>query len=437
MQVFKKINALLLCLLICGCSFLQQSHSQAFWGQHFGSSYGTPAESGVSSTDYSHVDLGNQNSFRVAMLLPLSGNDSGVGESMKNAAMMAVGDINNNNLVVQFYDTKGTGSGARVAFENALNAKSDLILGPLKAEEVVAISNEALSKNVPVVSFSTSPNVLQEGVYSIGLLSDDQIKRIVRYSSDQGRRRLAAVLPDNQSGINMFKSLLKAGQKYGVEITKVGFYSPTAMDFGGLVTSMIASRSGGDVGFDALLVPEFGNRLKAITSMFSYYDVSAPDVLFMGTSVWVNTGLSKETELYGAVYPVMPLSRIEDFNQKYSELFGSRPHSFGIYAYDAVTMASILSHGNRDDLNEEITRNEGFSGMSGAFRILPNGLNEHGLDVVKITAEGPQLLEAAMQQFYGSVNAYGYMPENNGYVTMPQIYGKDAETVRAAINTMQ
>ena len=146
----------MLCLLICGCSFLQQSYSQTYWGQRFGSSYSTPAESGVSSTDYSHVDLGNQNSFRVAMLLPLTGSEANVGQSMKNAAMMAVGDVNNNNLVVQFYDTKGTGSGARIALENALNAKSDLILGPLKAEEVIAISGEALSKDVPVVSFIPS-----------------------------------------------------------------------------------------------------------------------------------------------------------------------------------------------------------------------------------------------------------------------------------------
>lgn len=66
------------------------------------------------------------------------------------------------------------------------------------------------------------------------------------------------------------------------------------MDFTSLATQMTASRSNGDFGFDALLIPESGNRLKAITSMFSYYDVAAPDVLFMGTSVWANTGLSKE-----------------------------------------------------------------------------------------------------------------------------------------------
>ena len=176
----------MLCGLICGCSFWQNSNSQTYWGQRYSSSYNANVPA-VSSTDYSQVDLGHTDSLRVAMLLPLSGADAAIGQDMKNAAMMAIGDINNNNLVVQFYDTRGTGSGARVALENALNAKSNLILGPLKAEEVSAISAETRSHGVPVVSFSTSPSVLQEGVYSIGLLNDEQIKRIVRYAADHNR----------------------------------------------------------------------------------------------------------------------------------------------------------------------------------------------------------------------------------------------------------
>lgn len=426
---------ILLSIVIGGCSFLPKSNSQTYWGQRFSSTSPLPMSS-VGSTDYSHVDLGQEGSFRVAMLLPLSGADADIGQSMKNAAMMAVGDINNNNLVVQFYDTKGTGSGARVALENAVNAKSDLILGPLKADEVIAISSESRSRGIPVVSFSTSPSVLQDGIYSIGLLNDEQISRIVRYASDQGRRRLAVVLPDNQSGINMFKSVLKAGQKYGVEVTKVGFYQPNSMDFGGLVISMIGGRKGGDVGFDALLVPESGNRLKAITSMFSYYDVAAPDVLFMGTSVWANTGLSKETELYGAVYPVMSLGHTENFNQQYSDLFGSRPNALSIYAYDAVAMASSLSRVNKSELYDELTRSEGFSGMSGKFRLLPNGQNEHGLDVVKVTAGGPRLIEAAMQQFY-STDSYANDWTSSGYITMPQIYGKSVDSLHQYLNVVQ
>ena len=435
MQVLKKINLILLCGLICSCSFWPRSNSQTYWGQRLSPSYNTNMTP-VNTTDYSRVDLGNQNSLRVAMLLPLSGNLSDIGQEMKNAAMMAVGDINNNNLVLQFYDTKGTGSGARVALENAINADSDLILGPLKAEEVAAISAETRSHNIPVVSFSTSPQVLQEDVYSIGLLNDDQIKRIIRYAADHNRRRLAVVLPDNQSGINMFKSVLSAAKKYGIEVTKAGFYEPNTMDFTGLVTQMIASRSSGDLGFDALLIPESGNRLKAITSMFSYYDVAAPDVLFMGTSVWANTGLSKETELYGAVYPLMPLSRIEIYNQKYDDLFGAKPNSLSIYAYDAVAMASFLTTNDKDKLAEAIVRPQGFSGMSGLFRILPNGLNEHGLDVMKVTSDGPQLVEAAMQQFY-TTGGYDNTNDYGGYVTMPQIYGKSVDSLNNMLNVVQ
>ena len=116
--MLKKFGVILGCFLICSCTFLRKSsYSESYYGNwNTNNNLMRSAE----STDYMHVDLGNAGSFRVAMLLPLSGNVENMGQSMKNAAMMAIGDINNNNLVVQFYDTKGTSSGARVAVENAI-----------------------------------------------------------------------------------------------------------------------------------------------------------------------------------------------------------------------------------------------------------------------------------------------------------------------------
>lgn len=441
MQVLKKINIILLCLLFCNCSFMQKSDSQSFFGWPYVGRSAAPVKV-VESTDYSHVDLGNAESFRVAMLLPLSGPVSAMGQNMKNAAMMAIGDINNEHLVLQFYDTKGTSSGARVAFENAMNAHSRLILGPLLADEVAAISSEAKARDIPVVSFSTLPAVLQDGIYSLGILNDDQIKNIIRFAAGQGRKRIAAVLPDNQSGLNMFTSLMRTARRNGVQLTKVGFYRPDSMDFTSLVTSMTGSSSKTseherDFGFDALLVPESGNRLKSITSMFSYYDVSAPQVLFMGTSVWANTGLSKETELYGAVYPVVPLSRLDHFNQKYAELFASRPNGLSVFAYDAVMMASALSTKNPAYLKEEIVRTAGYNGMSGTFRILPNGLNEHGLDIVRVTSGGEQIVESAQNRFYATAGEDTDYIDNAYAYEMPIIYGKDSNALRQIMYGMQ
>ena len=384
-------------------------------------------------TDYNHVDLGNTESFRVAMLLPLSGQMSNIGKSMKNAAMMAIGEMNNNRLVIQFYDTKSSSSGARVAVENAINADSRLILGPLLSDEVTAIANEAKRKDIPVISYSTSPNVLEAGIYTLGLLNEEQLSRIVNYAVHQGRRRLAAVLPDNQSGYNMYKSLVKMTKRAGMNFVKVGFYDPSGMDFTSLVTSMTADLTTNengekDFGFDTLLIPESGNRLKAISSMFSYYDVAAPDVLFIGTSVWANSSLSKETELYGAVYPVMSLGRLRNFEKKYVDLFGSRPSGLDIFAYDSVALASALSLKEKGSLEQNIERVDGYYGMSGIFRVFADGKNEHGLDVVRITPNGEQVVDAAPQKFYNLQADYIQLPtdlDGASYYDLPQIFGKN------------
>lgn len=452
--MLKKINALLLSFALAGCSLLQ--HSGSMPQQTFDYQNSIP-QNMVETTDYSHIDLGNSDSFRVAMLLPLSGKVSDTGQNMKNAAMMAIGDLNNNNLVVQFYDTKGTTSGARIAVENAVNAKSDLIVGPLLGEEVSAITEPAKSADIPVISFSTAPNVLQDGVYTMGLLNEEQIERIIRYAVSQGRMKLAIMLPDSQSGINMLKAAINAAQLHGASIVKVGFYAPNSMDFTNLAAQITGSarvaasqqktkpndkkeeeqteEEIAPLDFDALLVPEFGNRLKAITSMFSYYDVSAPEVLFLGTSVWGNTNLSKETELYGAAYPIMSMSRLAIYKQKYYDMFNQRSNDLSIFAYDAVALSSALSHKDKDYLKEAITSLDGFYGMSGAFRIFANGKNEHGLDIVKVTANGPQLIEAASNKFYSANPAYAQSGVSDFY--MPQIYGKNADELRQILLNVQ
>lgn len=435
MQVLKKICSVFGCMALCCCSLLQKNPAHE---SYYGDGYrydGRPAADFTETTDYAKVDLGDSGSFRVAVLLPLSGNISAAGQSLKNAATMAIGDVNNNKLVVQFYDTKGTGSGARVAVRNALDADSSLILGPLLGDEVAAISDDAMSADVPVISFSTSPSVLREGVYTLGLLNTDQINRMVGYAASQGRTRLAAVFPDNRAGMNMYKSVVNAAREKGVTFVKAGFYAPSEMDFTQLVTQM----KGSAADFDVLLIPESGNRLKAIASMFSYYDVSAPDVLFMGTSVWDSSNLSKETELYGAVYPVMSLQNQDTFNSKYEELFGEKPDGLGVYAYDAVALAAALSSKDKDYLKENITNPDGYTGMSGLFRILPDGRSEHGLDVVKVTPSGRETVESAPAKF-APVAADANLADDSeyyGYGQTPQIFGKSAAELQNIESSVQ
>ena len=223
MQVLKRVCFVLWCALLASCS--SNSVKDEGWADSF-------------TSDVEEINISTDNSFRIGMLLPLSGSDAKYGEGLKNASMLALQDINNPNLVLQYYDTKSSVSGARVAVENAINQHSDLIIGPLKSSEVQAISNETIYKGIPVIAFSTSQEILQPTIYTLGLMIEEQVDRIVTYAAQKGRKRFALLLPDNSMGGAVAKAAVKSAQKNNVKITVMGFYTPGVSDFSDIVKQM-------------------------------------------------------------------------------------------------------------------------------------------------------------------------------------------------------
>ena len=453
MQVFKKITLLFLLMFNIACSpFYNKS--------------GIIVRGGVSDERYNVDMFHGENTFKVAMLLPLSGKSSVYGIGLKNAAMMAIEDANNKNLVLRFFDTKSSVAGALEAIKEASDARVNLILGPLMSEEVSVISNKAIDERIPVISFSTSPNVLKNGVYTLGLLGDEQVKRVISYASSKQRKRIVVMVPDTTAGLNTAKSAVRNAYKYGAEVVKIGFYPADTLDFAPLVKEItnyderseeISKRkkeleklaalgdeqaqkelkqiknvyTTGEVDFDAVLIAETSSRLKSAAVMFGYYDIYYPDILFLGTSVWENTNLSKETTLYHGVYPV--LSRVHNnyFIKKYERLFGQRPNQLYSFAYDGVLLASALSEKSQKDIYENIVDSNGYVGINGAFRIMENGTNEHSLDIVEVTSTGLRVVDKAPAKFENKIldDSDLFDPADN----FPLVFGKDANEVRAYI----
>ena len=449
--MFKKIAVFFLGILIAGCNTL-------------GNKTGISVSGG--SNDKSHefnIYSEEENAFKVAMLLPLSGASSAYGIGLKNAAMMALEDTNNKNLVLQFFDTQSTPQGAVSALNQAVDNEAKLILGPLMSQEVEAISSTALNNKVPVISFSTSPSVLREGIYTLGLLGDEQINRIISYAANKQRTKIIVMVPDTTAGLNMAKSAVLNAPKYGAKIVKIGFYPADTIDFAPIVKSLtdydtrsaeITKRkqklqaladkgdknalaelkqiknvyTTGEVDFDAVLIAETGSRLKSAAVMFGYYDIYYPEIMFLGTSVWENTSLNKETTLYHGVYPAISRVHNSYFNKKYANYFGQIPNQLYSFAYDGVALASALALKNPDMIYENITDSDGYIGINGAFRIFDNGTNEHSLDILEVTEKGPQIIDKAPSKFELKNNVDVIY---DSFVTdFPIIFGKDEQEVK-------
>ena len=429
--MFKKICALALAGLLIGCR-----------------STSVTTDSGIydSISDIDEAAFEAPSSFRVGVLLPLSGDAARYGQGLKQAALMALEDMNNPNLILQFYDTMSTPEGAQEAAENALKQKAQMIIGPLTGTSVRAISDETKAGGVPVVAFSTDSGALQNSVYTLGLLVEEQVNRIIAYAAGRGRRSFALLVPDNSTGIAAARAAVKATAGSEARVVKIAFYPPKSTDFSEIIRQLsdYDRRTGGtnreknrlkalaakgaeeSVDFDAVLIPESGARLKSAAAMFGYYDVFSPQVKFLGTSVWENTRLNRESTLIGSWYPAMSRTHNAYFNKKYHALFNEYPQSLCAFAYDAVALASALARNNPADIDAAITTGDGFVGISGMFRILPDGKNEHSLDIIEVTRSGDVVVDPAAKKFSAA------LPENSpesaaqAYDAVPpMIFGKD------------
>lgn len=462
MQVLKKFVFLFVGILLAGC----QSSAPSL--QSRGGTYPYGDKFQLSPTVNLIDDSAQDGMFRVGMLLPLSGSAAKYGQGLKNAALLAVDDVKSDKLVVQFYDTQSTPSGARVAIENALNQGSKLILGPLMSSSVKAIEEKTSDANVPVIAFSTNPDILQAQVYTLGLLVNEQVDTMISYAAQQGRSKFALLIPDDDTGIAIAKAAVMSTQKNGVSLTNIAFYQPNTTDFSTSVKALTdyqnrrqrlekvkrsltaqanagdqnaklalnklgRAQALGDVEFDAVIIPATGAQLKSALSMFGYYDVFSPKVQFLGTAVWESTDLTRETMAQGAWFPAMSKTHSAYFAKKYADAFGQKPAAIYSLAYDAVALSASLAKKNPADINYYITSPDGYVGINGIFRIFPNGLNEHSLDIYEVTSQGNKVVQQAPQQFSAGLNDFASDVAIENNYAAPIISGKDMRAAEMAI----
>ena len=394
---------------------------------------------------------------RIGVLLPLTGSSAKLGRALKNAAMMSLFDISSQRLILQFYDTRGTAEGAREAAELAISQGAELIIGPVFSKSVRAIRPVTHSANIGVITFSSDPVNLGDGIYTISTLTSQQVEHIVRYACDRGYKRFAILSQDNATGDIVSMAAKSAVDSCGGTITKAGFYNPRTQDLQSAVQAVMPRmiedlekeredeikrlekakedvRQGKPVSikneetgemeniklsekqlqtkidelkakeivrdpfeFDAILLPEEGSRLRSFGALFSYYDLPS-EIRVLGTSQWASSSPARESSLIGGWFSYLPSEGFEVFSERYQEIYEEIPPRIASQAYDAVALAAVLAETGSFSY-ENLTTVSGFKGVDGLFRLLPNGLSERGLQILGVEKKRFVTLSPALEIF--------------------------------------
>jgi branched-chain amino acid transport system substrate-binding protein len=342
---------------------------------------------------------------KVALLLPTTaaGDQAQIAISMKQAAEMALIDAGSSGITLITKDTAGTAEGAAAAAEAALAEGTELILGPLLGAEVQAVAPIAQAKNVPVIAFSSSSGVAGNGTYLMSFLPEEEVSNIVRHLGATGKTSIAALLPKVQYGLAVEKALTAAGQRYGVSIAAIERFPRNNLAIVDPANKIMAAVNDPSRKVQALLIAEGGDLLRTLGAALKKAGYDQNRTQTLGTGLWDNPVTSSTPIALGGIYAGVSPDLVQRFDDRYKSSYGTRPSRLASLAYDAVSLAVILSKGQPGQRfgAASITNPEGFQGINGLFRFRENGIIERGLAILQVTSNGVSVVAPAPSRFGG------------------------------------
>ena len=330
---------------------------------------------------------------RVALLLPVTGPDADVGQSIANATALALADTKVTNIRMVTYDT---GLGVAAATQRAIADGNKLILGPLRGDNVIEVAQIARPAGVPIISFSNDVGVAGPNVFLLGHLPNQAIERVVLYAKSKGMNRFAGVVASNVYGQRAQSNLTTAVRAAGGILVGIQETNGTA------ASAEAAARRLSQMGaIDAILVADSGRA--AITTVPALRRGGLRTAKVLGTDLWNIEGtLAASPPIYGAWFASVSDTLYTQYAAKYRARFGKAPLRLSSLGYDSVLLVARVARdwqpGTRFPV-AQLTDPQGFIGVDGAFRFNPNGLTDRMLEVQEVQAGKFVTVSPAPSQF--------------------------------------
>lgn len=338
---------------------------------------------------------------KVALLLPLSaaGSPGAAAQSMRNAAELALSEFSAPNVQLLVKDDGGSAAGAAQAAQQAIDEGAEIILGPLLGQTVASAGQIARQRNVPVIGFSSDASVATRGVYLLSYLPESDVDRVVEYAAARGKRSYAALIPENAYGNVVDATFRQAVARTGGRVVAVERFYPEPAS----VQEAVRRVGQALPQADALFIPGEAEAVVPAAQALSTLGANLRRIQFLGTGPWDDQRIYTDSTLQGGWFASPESAGYRGFAARYRARYGQDPLRTATLAYDAVSLVAALvkTQGPQRFSEQVLTNPSGFSGIDGIFRFRPDGTNERGLGVVRVTPSGPQVVAPAPKSFPG------------------------------------
>jgi ABC-type branched-subunit amino acid transport system substrate-binding protein len=349
-------------------------------------------------------------SLKVALLIPLSGESSAIGNALLDAATMALYDsyvsVPSNqirtHLVIIPKDTGNSTAETVKAARQAIEQGATFIIGPLFSQSVTALKPLLKEKNIAMLSFSNNKAVADTNSYTFGFLPEQQVERIAEYAYLNNLQRVAVLAPNDAYGEKVRDTLSEIYVKKGGQVAPAELYAPSQANIDAAAARIAGAYNNTpeDRRFQAIFIADGGSQTRNILKALRKNNINLKKIKLLGTGIWDDEDLTKIPEMEGAWFPSSPPDIYRVFEKRFITTYGYKPARLAGLAYDAVIIAAQIAMSGNGISASALTNPEGFSTPAdGLVRLTPKGESDRKLAIMEVTPQGFKVIDKPRRSF--------------------------------------
>jgi hypothetical protein len=339
--------------------------------------------------------------IKIGLLIPLTGKNYEIGQSIIKSTQLAINKINNSSIDIIPKDTKSNPIDTLKAAKEFQQLGVKIVIGPVFNKNQAYLDE---LKEITFISLTNKASNKSKNIINAGINATSQLNTIKKFLELNEIKKTIFLTPDVsykneiKKAISISKIKIIENYTYNTEptkltqqIEKITRYNIRKQNLEDEIVRLEKSNQSnkeklverlkkrdtlGSVKFDSIIIADFDESLKSVTTSLLYTDISPKKKYFITLNQWFDKSLLEEASLQPLYFPSINKNNYEDFSKNYFEKFNQYPNQLSFLSYDLIGLVYYLILQNNSIVDEKIfTKKTLFKGKIGIFEIKNNKIN--------------------------------------------------------------
>ena len=347
--------------------------------------------------------------IKIGLLVPLTGKNSEIGQSIIKATRLAINQINNSSIMII---PKDTASSPEISLRSARELSGlgvKIVIGPVFNENLIYLDE---LNEITFLSLTNKNDGGSRNIINSGINATSQLNAIKKFLELKEIKKTIFLTPDvnykseiehaiSSSKIKLIKNNVYNTDptKLTQQIEKITNYKKRKQNLEDEIKRLEVSNDNnkellierlkkkdtlGSVKFDSIIIADFDESLKSVTTSLLYTDISPKEKYFITFNQWFDESLLKEKSSQPLYFPSINKENYDNFSSEYFEKYNQYPNQLSFLSFDLVGLIYYLILQNNFSVDEKIfTKKTLFKGKVGIFEIKNKKIN-HILNFYKV-----------------------------------------------------